>query len=153
MTAFNKAWDFLKALPEQQMFIEPMPRDLATTRPEYNTAGVDHPFMNSASDVGPQSYPEIDRFGARSAGTIHPAILSLLQRHSEQMGFTPDLNLATGAKESSALNDRYLDSLIGTLIAQSPRYNRIFYDDQHIDSKYPEAGEAESLAGWDRYGD
>ena len=79
MTAFNKAWDFLKALPEQQMFIEPMPRDSAITRPEYNTAGVDHPFMNSAAYESSKDYPEIDRFGARTAGTMDILLQRLIQ--------------------------------------------------------------------------
>ena len=61
---FDAAWALLKALPEQQMFVEASPR---------TNASVD------AYDEY-EKYPMIDERGARSLGTVHPAIQSMLRR-------------------------------------------------------------------------
>ena len=74
----------LKALPEQQMFVNPSPRHR-----------LDEPEM------GHSDLPEIDARGARSMGTMHPAIRGLLQRiqdarmadYGEPGSFKPDMNV------------------------------------------------------------
>mgnify|MGYP001029107995 CR=1 FL=1 len=66
MSAFNNAWNFLKALPEQQMFVE-------RTRRQSLDGSEDEDFAQD-------HLPEIDRYGARSMGTVPPAILGMLQR-------------------------------------------------------------------------
>lgn len=83
MTAFNKAWDFLKALPEQQMFREAMPRENAAENPVLNT-----------------NRPLIDEHGSRSYGTVHPAIASLLNRNP----LGANLNLDTGRRDQKILD-------------------------------------------------
>ena len=67
MTAFEESWKFLKALPEQTMFLPPTaPRNL-TENPE------DYRYY--------EGYKADDR-GNRAVGTVHPAIQSLLRRIS-----------------------------------------------------------------------
>ena len=59
MSAFDKAWNFLKALPEQQLH-------------DY-----DKPIIQSQHDIerGPQSHSRIK--------TLHPAIAGMLERRGE----------------------------------------------------------------------
>jgi len=67
MSAFEESWKFLKALPEQTMFLPPTaPRNL-TENPE------DYRYY--------EGYKADDR-GNRAVGTVHPAIQSLLRRIS-----------------------------------------------------------------------
>ena len=63
----DHAWALLKALPEQQMFVNPSPR--------YN---LDEP------EAEHYELPEIDARGARSVGTMHPAIRGMLQRFQDE---------------------------------------------------------------------
>ena len=92
MKPFNEAWSILKALPEQQMFTEAPPR-----------ANAAEPHIDY--DL-PDTYPEIDASGAKSHGTVHPAIYGLLQRLVNEENqlppdtLYPDLNL--DSKEPSA---------------------------------------------------
>lgn len=108
----KKAWEFLKALPEQQMFGERTPRHNVVD--DYEEFALDH-------------LPEIDRFGARSYGTVHPAILGMLQRRTDDFhqhhGIAPNLNLDLGAEE-----DRRKSKFKGMSIAQGPDFNRRLYD-------------------------
>lgn len=122
---FTKAWTMLKALPEQQMFVERSPRE------------------NVVDDyqLDYQDRPEIDRFGARSLGTVHPAILGMLQRRTNDYhqteGIAPNLNLDLGREADTRIEsdrkrysnypeDAYGES--GMSIAQGPDFNRRMYD-------------------------
>lgn len=97
MSAFDKAWSVLKALPEQQMFEPAYPKtNLAETR-----------WDDEGFDAGE---------GSRAMGTVHPAIAGLLQREQnkrdkELMGddykgprtgerALPNLNLQPGARQA-----------------------------------------------------
>lgn len=121
----KKAWEFLKALPEQQMFVERTPRE------------------NAGEDGYDDHYdkPEIDRYGARSMGTVHPAILGMLQRRTDDYhqhyGMSPNLNLDLGRdadtriqsdrkRFSSFPEDAYGEA--GMSIAQGPEFNRRMHD-------------------------
>lgn len=120
---FAKAWTMLKALPEQQMFVERSPRE------------------NVVDDyqVDYEDRPEIDRYGARSLGTVHPAILGMLQRRTndyhQHEGIAPNLNLDLGRDADSRIesskrlfgedNESHED---GMSIAQGPDFNRRMYD-------------------------
>tara|TARA_R100001079_G_scaffold110943_1_gene88490 strand:+ start:478 stop:1566 length:1089 start_codon:yes stop_codon:yes gene_type:complete len=128
---FAKAWTILKALPEHQMFVERSPRENV----------VDDYDM----DYG--ELPEIDRYGARSLGTVHPAILGMLQRRTDDYhgheGISPNLNLDLGREIDSRIeSDRKYHSDMygypplpteehyetGMSIAQGPDFNRRMYD-------------------------
>ena len=124
--AFDHAWVFLKALPEQQMFVERTPRSTVSGAEDFD------------EDYG--HLPEIDRFGARSLGTVHPAILGMLQRRTDDYhqhyGMSPNLNSDMGAEEGIRFNEEYEEEYpnqfahlpIGMSIARSPSHNRHFYD-------------------------
>jgi hypothetical protein len=143
MTAFNKAWDFLKALPEQQMFVERTPRTNAGYEgyEEYD------------------DYPEIDRYGARSLGTVHPAIMGMLARnkneHFQPLNFPPNLNLDKGREDDARIAEderaakrglssgrlgHFSSPLYGRSIAQGPEYNMSAYDAKHYDDRVPIEG-------------
>ena len=123
---FTKAWTMLKALPEQQMFRE-------RTRRETLSGADDEDFAQ-------ENLPEIDRFGARSYGTVHPAILGMLQRRTadyyENLGIDPNLNLDAGAEEERRMSSEHgifrnmpgRDERQGMTIAQGPLYNQRMYD-------------------------
>jgi hypothetical protein len=125
MNAFDEAWNILKGLSEQQMFRE--------ARPRQNAA------KNLASSLAHR--PLIDEYGARSYGTVHPAIASLLSRNTPNQ--LPNLNLDMGEKEQ-----RLLDSIerrnfnkpfwaIGRSIARSPEDNMELYDiDYDMEQEY-----------------
>jgi hypothetical protein len=132
--AFDAAWSVLKALPEQQMFVEASPRH------------------NAAVDAYDEykEYPMIDERGARSLGTVHPAIQSMLRRRRNPDGTRRDkylygdrpanLNLDMGRDDAyrMAQLDRQGKQInpyaIGRSIAQGPEYNKRMYDDQrHTD--------------------
>ena len=130
MNAFEEAWDILKGLREQQMFREAKPR------------------QNAAKNVAPSlvDRPLIDEYGARSHGTVHPAIASLLSRNTPNQ--LPNLNLDMGEKEQ-----RWLDGIerrglnkpfwaIGNSIGRSPQDNMELYegDMEHlpIEQRFPE---------------
>lgn len=121
----KKAWEFLKALPEQQMFVERSPRENITD--DY--------------EIHHDDRPEIDRYGARSLGTVHPAILGMLQRRTDDYhqhyGIAPNLNLDLGADEDRRMESHrrrfgeYRDKDFegaGMSIAQGPDFNRRLYD-------------------------
>ena len=118
MTAFNNAWNFLKALPEQQMFVE-------RTRRQSLDGSEDEDFAQD-------HLPEIDRYGARSMGTVHPAILGMLQRRTDDYhqtkGISPDLNLDSGKEDDRRMHPevtRYQPEQMeraGMSIAQGPDY-------------------------------
>lgn len=117
---------FAKALPEQQMFVERTRRDIA--------GGAD----DEEYEYG--DYPEIDRFGARSLGTVHPAILGMLQRRTEDYhqtrGVPPTLNLDAGRDEDRRMSSEHgifrnmpgRDERQGMTIAQGPLFNERGYD-------------------------
>jgi len=117
---------FAKALPEQQMFVERTRRDIA--------GGAD----DEEFEYG--NRPEIDRFGARSLGTVHPAILGMLRRRAYDYygykGVPPVLNLDAGADEDRRMHPDVLryqphrQERAGMSIAQGPLYNERRYDDQ-----------------------
>ena len=121
---FAKAWTMLKALPEQQMFVERTPRE------------------NVVDDyqLDYEDRPEIDRFGARSLGTVHPAILGMLQRRTndyhQHEGISPNLNLDLGREEDMRISSEHglfrnmpgRDERQGMSIAQGPDFNRSMYD-------------------------
>lgn len=123
MNAFDGAWDMLKALPEQQMFREAKPRGNAAQ----NLVSTPH-------------RPQIDRFDARSYGTVHPAITSWLKRHRENQipeneGFRyPILNLDLGEEEQKWLDNREQYGFdtpfwaMGRGIGRSPEVNMESYD-------------------------
>ena len=129
--AFTQAWNLLKALPEQQMFVERSPRE------------------NVVDDyqLDYQDRPEIDRFGARSLGTVHPAILGMLQRRTDDYhqheGMPPNLNLDMGRDADFRIEDGRKEHArifgnpptpaeehheAGMSIAQGPDFNRRMYD-------------------------
>jgi len=65
MTAFNQAWAMLKALPEQQAF------------DQFYT----HGRPGSLREFGyPPTFEEIPRIAQERRGTVHPAIIAMLQR-------------------------------------------------------------------------
>ena len=121
---------FAKALPEQQMFAE-------RTRRETLSGADDEDFAQ-------ENLPEIDRFGARSYGTVHPAILGMLQRRTddyyENLGINPNLNLDSGQEQDRRIEEsrRFYRDLLeqdarphhleGMSIAQGPLFNRRRYD-------------------------
>ena len=116
---------FAKALPEQQMFVERTRRDIA--------GGAD----DEEYEYG--DYPEIDRFGARSLGTVHPAVLGMLRRRTEDYyqtrGVPPVLNLDAGGDEDRRIEESrrrfgedYPHRLEGMSIAQGPVFNERGYD-------------------------
>lgn len=77
MTAFEESWKFLKALPEQTMFLPPTaPRNLTENPEDYR--------FSSHSAVPLEHYEgyKADDRGNRAVGTVHPAIQSLLRRIS-----------------------------------------------------------------------
>ena len=130
--AFDAAWSVLKALPEQQMFTEASPR---------RNASVD------AYDEY-EGYPMIDEKGARSQGTVHPAIASMLRRRRNDDGTPMDkygdrpanLNLDMGRDDAyrMAQLDRQGKQInpyaMGRSIGSGPEYNKRMYDDQrHTD--------------------
>ena len=129
--AFTQAWNLLKALPEQQMFVERTPRENVVDDYELNY----------------ENRPEIDRYGARSLGTVHPAILCMLQRRTDDYhghkGISPNLNLDMGRdidmqidqnrKEHAEIfgsppmpAEEYHEA--GMSIAQGPEFNRAMYN-------------------------
>ena len=121
--AFTQAWNLLKALPEQQMFVERSPRE------------------NVVDDyqLDYEDRPEIDRFGARSLGTVHPAILGMLQRRTDDYhqteGISPNLNLDLGRDADARIEsskrlfgEDTLSHEDGMSIAQGPDYNRSMHD-------------------------
>jgi len=126
MTAFEQAWRLLKALPEQHMFIERTPRSTLSGAEDFDE---DYAHL-----------PEIDRFGARSLGTVHPAILGILQRRTDAYhqhhGMSPNLNLDMGENEGLRFNEEYDEDYpnqfahlpIGMSIARDPSHNMHMYD-------------------------
>ena len=129
MLAFDEAWNMLKASPEQQMFREAMPRE------------------NAAENLVSSPYrPLIDEHGARSYGTVHPAIASLLNRNRPDQ--VPNLNLDLGRKEQEWLNDMERRGFnkpywaTGRSIARTPEDNMELYegDMEHlpIEQRFPE---------------
>tara|TARA_R100001463_G_scaffold18566_1_gene46421 strand:+ start:367 stop:900 length:534 start_codon:yes stop_codon:yes gene_type:complete len=112
----------LKALPEQQMFVERTPRENVVDDYELNY----------------EHLPEIDRYGARSMGTVHPAILGMLQRRTDDYhqteGIAPNLNLDMGRDEDRTMHPEVLryqperSERAGMSIAQGPEFNRRMYD-------------------------
>jgi hypothetical protein len=113
----------LKALPEQQMFVERTPRE--------NAGGSDDYELNY------EHAPEIDRYGARSMGTVHPAILGMLRRtneYNQHEGIAPNLNLDLGQQEDRTMYPEVLrfqperSEHAGMSIAQGPLFNRRMYD-------------------------
>ena len=139
MSAFNNAWNFLKALPEQQMFVE-------RTRRQSLGGGEDEDFAQD-------HLPEIDRFGARSYGTIHPAIQGMLQRRTDDYhqteGIPPDLNLDSGEEDDKVFHSESTPSEeemehAGLTIAQRPDLNRRMYDSRKP-HKWLEGGHRERV--------
>jgi len=129
--AFTQAWNLLKALPEQQMFVERTPRENVADDYELNY----------------DDRPEIDRYGARSLGTVHPAILGMLQRRTDdyyqQYGMSPNLNLDLGRDADFRIEDGRKEHArifgkpptpaeehyeAGMSIAQGPDFNRVMYN-------------------------
>ena len=116
MNAFDEAWDILKGLREQQMFRE--------ARPRRNAA------KNLASSLAHR--PLIDEYGARSYGTVHPAIASLLSRNTPNQ--LPNLNLDIGEEEQrwiEGIQRRGLNKpfwATGKSIGRSPEDNMELYD-------------------------
>jgi hypothetical protein len=120
--AFTKAWNLLKANPEHQMFVERSPRQ---------NIGDDY-------DMDYGELPEIDRYGARSLGTVHPAILGMLQRRTDDYhqheGIAPNLNLDLGSDEDKTMHPEVLryqpdrSERAGMSIAQGPDFNRRLHD-------------------------
>jgi len=108
--AFEQAWRLLKALPEQQMFVERTPRSTVSGAEDFD------------EDYG--HLPEIDRFGARSLGTVHPAILGMLQRRTndyhQHEGIAPNLNLDMGAGEGLRFNEEELEEEYPNQFAHLP---------------------------------
>ena len=120
---FAKALIMLKALPEQQMFVE---------RARRENAGEDNPYEEHYDK------PEIDDYGARSLGTVHPAIQGMLQRRTDTsagiFGLPPNLNLDSGREEGRRMHADTMRNIpsehegAGTSIAQGPEFNRRQYD-------------------------
>ena len=130
MKPIDAAWNLLKALPEQQMFVERTPRTTVSGADDY-----EYEYENR---------PEIDRYGARSLGTVHPAILGMLQRRTDDYhrhyGISPNLNLDMGKEADTRIeSDRKMNSHypedgygeVGMSIAQAPIYNERMYDRLH----------------------
>lgn len=129
--AFAKAWSLLKANPEHQMFVERSPRQ---------NIGDDY-------DMDYGELPEIDRYGARSLGTVHPAILGMLQRRTndyyQQEGIAPNLNLDLGSDEDKTMHPEVLryqpdrSERAGMSIAQGPDFNRRMHEQINDMVEYP----------------
>lgn len=122
---FAKALIMLKALPEQQMFVE---------RTRRQNAGEDNPYEEH------YDRPEIDDYGARSLGTVHPAIQGMLQRKTDAQSMSDEgtypvnLNLDSGREEGRRMHADTMRNIpsehegAGTSIAQGPEFNRRQYD-------------------------
>lgn len=112
MTAFEESWKFLKALPEQTMFLPPSNIRNLTENPE------DYRYY--------EGYKADDR-GNRAVGTVHPAIQSLLRRISttdnvdEQGNRISNLNL--NAYRENALRDNRIRNEIKGMIVGHPERN------------------------------
>ena len=139
MNAFDEAWNMLKALPEQQMFREARRR---------TNASDDLYFPSWKYGIPLETNPPImDEHGARSYGTVHPAIASMLARglndpiegmREENVEFAPNLNLDAGRdndrlienlkqSQSMAKIGRNYPYLIGSSIASDPQTNMETY--------------------------
>lgn len=134
MIAFNKAWDFLKALPEQQMFRE--------ARNNRFNAGIepDNKIQNRDGYNRFSYRPLIDETGARSYGTVHPAIASMLSRGRDKSYNPINLNLNEGEREQERFNEGvyFAPYERGRSIARPPeagQYNRPS-DDEYEDDGY-----------------
>ena len=86
---FDAAWRMLKALPEQQMFVDPHRIENLSEAGNYGGDYVDYPVATE------QGHPAL--------GTVHPAIRGMLQRYQDQFNddsylgtYSPDLNLESG---------------------------------------------------------
>jgi len=97
MNVFDEAWNMLKALPEQQMFVPRYPRENAAEE-------IRVPYPHRADDpITIDHNPIIDESGAISYGTVHPAIASLLTRNTKP-NTLPNLNLHLGEKDQKTLD-------------------------------------------------
>ena len=116
MGAFEQAWALLKALPEQQMFTE----------------------RSARSNINEELYdefehlPEIDHYGARSHGTVHPIIHEMLKRREA-------MSRAAVEKLTGPLSDKLFPTLgLGALNLNEGREHdkRI---QAHADASDPES--------------
>ena len=108
MTAFDHAWVFLKALPEQQMYEESL-------RPGF--------FM-----APPQ-------FKQQRLGTVHPAIAGMLRRlqnpDQSPYGVTPDLEVLSSEDDRFYADEEGRDSMIeGKTPLTVDKYGEYFDDRQ-----------------------
>jgi len=127
--AFDAAWSVLKALPEQQMFREAMPRDNAA----------ENPVLNTNIPLELRDYVLMDEYGARSYGTVHPAIASLLNRNP----LGASLNLDTGSKDQKILDSierrKFMSKpfwTTGRSIARHPEESMELYDHSKIGTEF-----------------
>ncbi len=141
MTAFNKAWDFLKALPEQQMTWPTTPNPVHTNPSTFNQTLRGIPFETLMEegfkpdkhrprvyDDAPTSERDFRMVGRNenkllwprptatvSEGTVHPAIRSMIERKlSNPFGYA-NLNL---------INDGWNEPQI----TRTPQQNMAEYD-------------------------
>lgn len=143
--AFDAAWSVLKALPEQQMFREARRR---------TNASEDLYFPSWEYGIPLETEPPImDEHGARSYGTVHPAIASMLARglndpidgmHERDIEFPANLNLDAGRDDDGFIQNlrqsqsdskirRNYPYLIGSSIASDPQTNMQSYGRGRID--------------------
>jgi hypothetical protein len=126
--AFDTAWSVLKALREHQMFTEAPPRH--NLKPQGSRYSYSDEYTK----------PLADDSGARSHGTVHPAIASMLRRRRNPDG-TPtnkysirpaNLNLDVGRKIEPDLppwkESRAPSGTVGKYITSSPEENMQNYD-------------------------
>ena len=127
MLAFEQAWTLLKGLPEQQMFVEPRPRRNVVDYQDSDPLSRVPMTTDDEGELYQDSYPLIDDFGARSFGTVYPAIYGLLQRNAAKLydspNTKPNLNLQRGRELEMLAMTRPKDRFAGTYITESPLHN------------------------------
>lgn len=143
MNAFDEAWDMLKALPEQQMFREGTPRENLGER-----RNLDLGRLNIRGEEVRQSLA--DDSGARTQGTVHPAIASMLRRRYNpdgtpveygrryRYGQPPTLNVDMGRNVDDFIEgarergSHIPSSVMGRYITGTPKENMRDYDQKRL---------------------
>ena len=143
MNAFDEAWDMLKALPEQQMFTEGSPRENLGER-----RNLDLGRLNIRGEEVRQ--PLADDSGARTQGTVHPAIASMLRRRYNpdgtpveygrryRYGQPPILNVDMGRSVDDFIErarergSNIPSGFVGRYITETPKENMRAYDQKPL---------------------
>jgi hypothetical protein len=141
--AFDAAWSVLKALPEQQMFREGYPRENLGER-----RNLDLGRLNIRGEEVRE--PLVDDSGARTQGTVHPAIASMLRRRYNpdgtpvehgrryRYGQPPILNVDMGRnaddfiEEARERGNHIPSNMVGRFITGTPKENMRAYDQKRL---------------------